>query len=393
MSGLFGIVISNCQKIFGSTNIGFFLFTLFNIVFGIMVLANTFRIMRDLKVPIIYRVICLGIYAIFPTFIGYIIINEKDTIYGLATVLLISTIIEIIHNEEEFWNKRRRWIMFILAGLLLILMRHNGLHLMIVLSIALLIKYIKLKKINIKRISIILTPIIVGEIIIQAITAYYNVIPGKKSEMHSFFVQQTARYVYFYKDEVTETEEEILSRTMAYYSIKDRYNPIISDRIKETFRDVSLDYIKVYIVQFIKHPNIYIDATLNMIYKLFVPSYVNTNYYQTFGSDYPGTRFEEPQIESLEQKRLDLYNYYRLYEVLPITNIMSGYGFYACLLITILIFLIRDNREKELYVYIPIIVTIIILILSPVVYFRYCLPIVFSTPVLLAHYLRKKDTE
>ena len=346
--------------------------------------------MKDLKVPVIYRVLCLIIYSIFPTFIGYIIRNEKDTIYSLSIVLLISVLIELIYNEEKFWNKKRRWILYIIASTLIILMRHNGLHLMIVLTIALLIKLIKSKMASIKKICIILIPIIIGELIIQLITNYYNVKPGRKSEMYSFFVQQTARYAYFYEDEVIDTEREILNNSFVDYSIvRYRYNPIISDRVKDIFIDISVDYLKVYIVQFIKHPNIYIDATFNMIYKIFVPECVITDYQYTFESVYPGTRFEEPQIKALEGYRIKLNNYYRAYERLPILNIMSGYSFYVCISLMLMTFLIRDNRKKEIYIYIPIIVTIIMLFLSPVVNFRYCIPIVFSTPLLLAHYLKK----
>ena len=392
MFGLYGIVISNCQKILGSTNIGYFFFTLINIILGLIAFANTFRIMRDLKVPILFRIICLLIYGIIPAFIGHIIINVKDTIYSLSIVLLISALIKMIHNEEKaFWNKKSEWILYVFASILVILTRNNGIHLSVILSLAILIKLIKSKKIDIKKITIIVIPIMISEIIIKTITIYYGVIPGRKSEMYSLFMQQSARYVYFYENEVTEYEREVLSKTFAYYGVKARYDPILSDRIKETFGNISVDYIKVYIVQFMKHPNIYIDATLNMIYRMFTIDYIYPKYETTFASEYDKTKFEEPQIESLEEYRTKLYDYYKIYEDLPIVNLLCGFGVYNCLSVITLTFLIRDKRKKEIYIYIPIIVTIIILILSPIVYFRYCLPIVFATPILLAHYLSKKD--
>ena len=59
------------------------------------------------------------------------------------------------------------------------------------------------------------------------------------------------------KNEITEEEKETLKRTFAYEEVEKRYKTILADRRKDTFIDSSSDYIKVYIAQFIKHPNIY----------------------------------------------------------------------------------------------------------------------------------------
>ena len=388
---MFGFIITKCQNIFGNTNIGFFFLTLLNVTLGITVFANTFRIMKELKVTILYRIICLVIYGVLPAFIGHIIINVKDTLYGLAFVLLICCLIKMLNDEDGFWNRRKEWILYGLSAILIILTRNNGIHLMLVTSIAILIKIIISKKQMLKKVTILIIPIIISEIIIQAITFYYNVVPGEKGEMYSFFMQQSARYVYFYRNEVTEEEEDALRKTFAYDEIEQRYNPILSDSIKDTFTDISIDYLKVYFLQFIKHPNIYIDATLNMVYRLFVPDIVSSEYQTTFESSYIGIKIEEPQIEKLNKFRVLLYDYYKLYEDLPIANLLNGYSTYNCLVMILIIFLIKDKRKREIFIYIPVIVTIGILILSPVVCFRYCLPIVFATPVLLAHYLRESN--
>ena len=221
----------------------------------------------------------------------------------------------------------------------------------------------------------------------------YNVLPGEKREMYSFFIQQTARYILFNKAEITQEEEEVLRKNFEYDEIEERYNPILSDPVKDAFQELSEEYIKVYISELFKHPETYIDATLNMVYKLFVPDIVNPEYQNTLDSGYEGFKFERNQIEELTNARELLYKYYKLYEVLPVTNLLSGYGTYNCLIFIIIIYLIIDNRKRELCIYIPIIATIGILILSPVACFRYCLPIAFSVPILLGHYLRRDRVE
>lgn len=62
---------------------------------------------------------------------------------------------------------------------------------------------------------------------------------------------------------------------MSYDGIKENYNPEISDFVKNTFREESEDklseYFKIWFEMFLKHPMVYVEATLNNTFAYYYP--------------------------------------------------------------------------------------------------------------------------
>ena len=60
-----------------------------------------------------------------------------------------------------------------------------------------------------------------------------------KQEALSVCFQQTARYIKYHGDEVTESEKEAIDKVLKYEVIGELYDPNLSDSVKKTFKTES----------------------------------------------------------------------------------------------------------------------------------------------------------
>ena len=108
-----------------------------------------------------------------------------------------------------------------------------------------------------------------------------GVVPGETREMLSIPFQMSARYLRTYENDVTQEELDALSRVLDVEHAKAHYDPRLSDPVKDTTNpDMTSEDLKAYLGAFVKmglrHPGVYLDAWLNMIFGYFYPSESNT---------------------------------------------------------------------------------------------------------------------
>ena len=103
-----------------------------------------------------------------------------------------------------------------------------------------------------------------------------GVADGSRKEMLSIPFQQTARYLKEYPDDVTESEENAIEKILDYGSLAENYNPEISDHVKDTFNNSAttqdmVNYFKAWVSMFLRHPDVYFQATFNNTYGYYYP--------------------------------------------------------------------------------------------------------------------------
>lgn len=128
----------------------------------------------------------------------------------------------------------------------------------------------------------LLIPVLLAEVFSASLMSWFNVEPGSIREALALPMQQTARYVKEFGDEVTEEERAAISAVLDYEHLAEKYDPRISDPVKELFKynpttEELRDYLSVWLKQFIKHPFVYFKATVNQNYYLLYP-YILNNY-------------------------------------------------------------------------------------------------------------------
>ena len=215
-----------------------------------------------------------------------------------------------------------------------------------------------------------------------------GVILGETREMFSIPFQQTARYLIAYPDDVTEEEMRAVSDVLDVEHATQNYDPRLADAVKDTSNpDLSGrlgPYMKAWLSMGLRHPGVYLDAWLNMIYGYFYPSDSNTIVCLTLNSPDAGG-VELQQNSALADARLELHN--RIYFTLRrIPGV--GWLFYVDSVVWVFLLLfaaliLRDGIRAAVP-YMFFFGTLGICMLSPKSgEIRYLMPILYILPVML----------
>ena len=401
-------------SILGSASFGLFMLIMLQLCFFIsafLYAASLFDRMGVNKIIIITMLIC---YAIIPVFPLYCLTLGKNVSYTAVILFILLFLIELIFvkkknsqalndSADEFQEnpsvrgrsshlvgKYCKLVFFALCCVLAGLTRNEGIFVVIAIFICVLI----ISKGYRKQCCAVFIPSICIIILwTQCLLPVLGVAQGSVAESLSIPLMQTARTVYYHGDEMSQDEIDVINQIIDFDSIKDNYNPEISDSIKSTYNNNASDeeisaYIKVYIKQFFEYPIVYIDAVLNKSYGYLYPDCVGREKsWIFFGWDQDTSQFKEDGYDfssAFPNFVKKLKNIFSGYRQIPLLGSTSSIGFYTwCTLISA--FLICKKRNKMFLVsFVPALMTLLICIASPVnAYFRYGLPIVFGTPIMI----------
>lgn len=389
-----------------SENFGFFLYITVQAIIGAWIFAYTLHLMRELSTPIWLRILTFGCIIFVPYYTNYIGWFLKDVPYSYAVLLFVIELIYIlVRGEDVFRSKRHIFLLAVsIAGS--ILLRNNGKYMLYptIVTVLLYLFFRKRKsgmdskehrRIFYSAAAVLLIPVLLAEVFSVAIMSYLNVEPGSIREALSLPMQQTARYVKEFGDEVTGGERAAISAVLDYENLAENYNPKVSDPVKNTFKYSSTteelkDYLFVWLKQFTKHPFVYFKATVNQNYYLLYP-YIPNNVV----SGNPVTELKEgaePE-ELLERSGVDftvlLLAFYIMCFYFPGLNMLSHPAFYMILLIWLTLFSLCKKRFLWLLASIPLWLSAAIVVLAPAIQFhpRYAFPIIYAMPIILAFYI------
>lgn len=277
------------------------------------------------------------------------------------------------------------------------LLRNNAIYLILPASIGLFIfkikqrnKMKKNKTIIVKWAICILMPVILYFCFNNVVAQIYNIEKGGVSESFPIPIQQTARYVKEYGNEVTEKEAEILSQVLDYENMAENYYPYNADPVKFTWNNESTTedlkaYFNVWFGQLRKHPGVYIEAAINTNYGFFYPGIENIHYYRQVEGYYNEGNFifSRPVIlKNISDVILDIIE---VLDKVPVYNLLSNAGFYTWIFILIIFVLIRGKHYNYMVATIPLIMNLCVCIAAPAFLgnARYNFPLMFFAPTLI----------
>lgn len=392
---LLGFFVYTGDKVY-STNWGLFSYVVMQWCIMSAIMAYSLEFMKRHNVKEWFRIISLALYCICPLYTGFVGVVEKDVLYAAFYVLFVIQLMEYILDRISFWNVKNI-LLLIIAGVLVGLFRKNGIYVIIPTSLFVCADYIVWivkEKISVKKIYRLLyfiCPIILSLIINHALVMHYDIIPGNVAEALSVPIQQTARYIREYGDELSDSDKEVLAAVFEEVdALSEQYDPRISDPAKGLFKDEVpkediIAYLKLWGRNFWRHPLTYIEATFVQNYYLFDLNIDNYYYYRDFhmaGDD----RIEFFEISWLQSWQDIAVVFYQMLHNLPVIGILSDMAFYMILLIMVFFMAIREKNEAILLASVPFILSLLIIIAGPVVYTstRYTLQIIYAMPTYLA---------
>ena len=378
----------------GGLNPGLFLYVLIQAVIMIAAFSYALAVMiRKASLPAAGILVTVLYVLVQPLVANYVFLVTKDTIYAALILICITNTYRLVSGEKN----RLLVIMTILDMLGIVLFRNEGRYVLYVLLLLIIILNKSMRK---RLISMLLIVAVFSAGVFHVLYPALGFTPGSKREMLSIPFQQTARYICEHEEEINETERKTIDAVLVYDKIRDAYQPDTrSDYVKNLFRESATsenlkDYFRVWAQMGLKHPDTYIQATMN-------------NYYQYF---YPGKTRLHIYVAQLTQKYMDkinkslsridkkisrpdklqpLRNFYdyvtMMLKKVPGFDILFTPAVYSWVLILLLFWTIsRRHRKATCVILLPFIILMGNL-LGPCngFYGRYQFPFIFSMPIII----------
>lgn len=373
-------------RFLGSDNFGLFIYSILQTMTLAFTLSYTIYYTKKLKMKNGVRLFLLGFYALVPMFPFYAMSGVKDTYYTCFVILYTLFLLDLFLFHKK---KRLSWKEFgfaFITILLMMLFRNNGIYI-VLLSFPFLFLFSYLDR---KRLVMLITLVFVCYFsFTKGIIPALGISDGSIREALSLPFQQTARYVKYHEDDLTEEEIQIIDKILGYKTLKDRYDPEFADTVKNKFNKYATSedlkkYFGVWFHEFLKHPDTYIQATMNNTYGYFYPNASNWYIYSNFDDRITQNDLVDYHYNKLSGLRSILTGYGNIFPRIPGIGLVSNVGFNAWILF-FLIYLLCYYKKKELLVcLLPALSSLLVCVASPVnTYFRYAMPYIFIMPFLL----------
>ncbi len=399
-SAFMGIFVWVGKNVFGSYDIGLFLLVLVQSLIGSAVFAYTVAAMKKLGVSEIWCGITVVMYAVSPVFTSYITAAIKDAMFSVTVLLFVTLMAEEVLLEKTSIVRK---LVASFTALLMCLFRNNGIYILIVcvavLIVSKTVSFIKERKTSGTALTaLLLCAVLLNSVYNSVVLPALNIPAGSVREALSVPFQQTARYLKEYPEDVTDEEASAIAAVLDYNNLAVLYDPNLSDPVKNTYHGESEDllpYFKAWFAQFLRHPDVYFDATLNNACGFYYPNAHNLIFYnQTWNMD--KIFFNPP--EQLEEVKNDLYDFVALFESFPGLMIIGSAGANFWIVVYLLFCAVRRKDKKLLFLLIPSLIGIAVCLASPtytVNGVRYALPYIYANPILvgISFFIKKTSSQ
>ena len=230
-------------------------------------------------------------------------------------------------------------------------------------------------------------PLAVGYGLNAGLRALPGVEPANPNETLSIPLQQTARYVRDFGDEVTDAEREAIDRVVQYGALADTYDPNLADPVKSYINRAEATgadrqaYLKVWAAQTLRQPVSALEAFVNLNYGWLYPGVQNPCWsYSPVGDNAYVTR--PAALDTLEHL-LDKLDYAFL---LPVLSWPENLGLAAWGLLALGAWLAARGVKQLGGALAVQYLTLLMCLFGPVFYGhgRYGWPLLFCWPALLA---------
>lgn len=361
---------------------GCFLYVFTQAAIGAAIFAYTAVILRKMGMGRGGYIAVMLFYAVLPLWGAYVQWFEKDMMYVEFYTLSMTALAFVMYKRSCTAGEA---ILLTCALLMMSLLRNNGRYEMLP-FVLLLCVY--LKGVDRKRLSAVVA--VVAAVVIGLTSFVYPKLGIEKapvSEVLSIPLQQTARYIVFCGDEVTEEEHTAIEAVIDYDSVAEKYRPYYSDPIKDSYHgdgDSLRNYLRVWLKMGMKHPQIYLDGFLHQNSGFIAP--VNAGGEPDIALN---TYIEDaPHLEITRSSdvipTLVFDNWWHMFFTLPGFNMLISAGLYIWMVV-VCVALMRDKkRNSALILLIPALLNIVSCIFSALSGgVRYALPLIATAPLIL----------
>ena len=392
------------KTLFGSNNAGLFTIVVLQALFCAACMARSLKAMHRLRLNNGLLVLTLAAYSLATIFSRYTTSMGKDCLFACALLLCLSLLAELLLGTYP--ASPGSLVRLAAACLLLGVLRSNGPHLLLALLMVLVpVALLRRRKAGGPLMGKVIAA--VGAAFCLCL-CYLNLllpalgIPGTSTgEALSLPLMQTARYVKYCPEDVTEEERQIIDQVVDYDQLPEAYREHLGDYVKGLYRgdgESLARYFKVWLRQGLRHPEVYFSATFNNVYGYFYPGARETSMgiYMQYDpvSDAPVQLFSLPEEAAARRaERLDkLSDFILAFENFPLFYPVCNGPVQVWLALYLALAALCQRRARLLILLVPSVVSVLICVAGPTFFhngLRYALPVIFANPFLFSICLQK----
>lgn len=335
-------------------------------------------------------------FVLFPRFQSCLFVLTKDFLYAPAFLFSLILLWKILMRRQLTHFTPYAYILCLICMLVL---RNETIYVCLIQFAILFFAFTKHRKL---WIGALISLIFVNTLLSKVIYPMYYISPTTYNEALSIPIQQTARYLRDYPTDATPEELDEINSIWSAQKLVEYYTPTVSDGAKNTFKfwqpeTSPLPYFKAWGTMFVKHPDAYIQATLNNYYDYYYPGKtlaVNCSYeHASGGFEYVNARCEENGIEGVHlywpdafiDARFALESIRETLLSLPFLSMLLSIGFYSWVLLALMFYYIYRKDCVIIQLLIPLVLVLMVCMAGPGNgNTRYYYPIMVGIPLVLA---------
>ncbi len=388
------------DSLFGSYEVGLFLYILVQALMLASALAGTLwwlakQQFADKKVSHPIMLIILSIYILAPVYSNVVSTALKDVPFVAMFIWYMIMLAEVCQHRESIKNWKFA-IGFVVVQVLVALLRNNGFYVVLLTGAALAVIWWKNadRKARILQVVVLfLAPVLLSKMINTSLIIGLSAEEGSTAEIFSLPFQQTARYLQFYRDELTIEQKQAIEGVLGdVHVVAADYDPQIADPVKMHFYEQEevttgelMDYFLVWGQGFFKHPGVYLEAFFAHVYGWFDPQASNAIRYEASYDRIP----REGLFTNAD--KIVLF-FYRFAERITPIGLLQNVGAYTWGLLILIRYAMMKNRKRAVLL-IPLLLSLLICMASPCFYLhpRYAFPYMFTLPFLYGFMERSRE--
>ena len=310
-------------------------------------------------------------YLLYPNHILYSFTMWKDIPFSAS--MLVFTV-AVFRNIKQLYTSRKWNIaLIVISSLGICLFRGNGMIVLLIVILALLAIYRK----QYKRLTVTLACVLGAAVIVFfPVVSMMDIEQTDSVELISIPIQQIGKTIYDGK-QLTDNQRELISQLADIEEIRAKYNPNISDPLKNLIRNTGnkeylnqhkAQYALMYLQIGLSHPVSYFKAYVDQ-----------TRGYWNAGYNYKVFRYNIYQnsygIERTPHSRITasfFYRYLDFWQFFELTKPFNGIGVYTWLLVLIAYYAYRRKDKLTVLLTVPCLSVIFTLVIGTPVFADIC---------------------
>jgi hypothetical protein len=370
--------------LFNYPNIGVLLYSLFQMAVCAAAFSYVLHRMAKNNIHTYVRVATLLFFALYPVNGFYAITMWKDTLFGVVIMLLVLETICMAAQPETFFGSKKNMATYAVLCIALYLTRNNGLHIILLLLPVLLLVFRKYWK----NVLALIAAFAICLISMQAISTLLDVQKGSVKFALAIPLQQVARTVKGYGDELSADDRAIISSVLNISKLAEKYDPFVVDPIiaddminEDGLRSDPGLYLSLWARLLAKYPRTYIVAFLAQTHGYWYPDIDEWLVARVIAENDYGLHHERIVPNLIDNAFSGIF----VFRVFPAVSMLVSIGFAVWVAIIMALALMIKKQYRLLVAFVPVLLLWLTCIASPVSgQYRYIYGLFLALPLFIS---------